>query len=135
FYTIDLCMPKPRIRRLTSCLTCHVSAGTLYVPGRIARSNTVDGDGNVLTLSGTHDVDDRTGHPDRWGGDFVTSEALAHYNQRAHAGNITFSKDGAFSNQVFVDWEAMPAETLRYPSATSDIVSLLVFDHQARAQN
>jgi hypothetical protein len=135
FYTIDQGLPKARIRHLTSCLTCHVSAGTLDVPGFIARSHTVDDDGNVLPRSDTHDVDDRTGHPDRWGGYYVTSEALGHYNQRAHAGNITFSKDGAFSNQVFVDWESAPAETLRYPSEKSDIVSLLVFDHQVRASN
>ena len=135
FYTIDQGMPKPRIRHLTSCLTCHVAHDTLDIPGFIARSHTVGDDGNVLAISETHDVDHRTGHPDRWGGYFVTSEAVAHYNQRAHAGNITFSSNGAFSNQVFVEWEAMPADTLRYPSEKSDIVSLLIFDHQVRAAN
>jgi hypothetical protein len=135
FYTVDQGAPKPRIRRLTSCLTCHVSAGTLEVPGFIARSHTVDDDGSVLPQSDTHDVDHRTGHPDRWGGYYVTSEAIVPYNQRAHAGNITFSPGGITSNQVFIDWESMPAATLRYPAATSDIVSLLVFDHQVRAAN
>ncbi len=135
FYTVDQGLPKPRIRRLTSCLSCHVSAGTLEIPGFIARSHLVDEDGNVLSLSGTHDVDHRTGHPDRWGGYYVTSEALQPYNQRAHAGNITFSPGGVTSNQVFVNWEAMAPETLRYPARTSDIVSLLVFDHQMHAAN
>ena len=135
FYTVDQGAPKPRIRRLTSCLSCHVSASTLEVPGFIARSHMVDEDGNILSVSGTHDVDHRTGHPDRWGGYYVTSEALVPYNQRAHAGNITFSPGGVTSNQVFVNWEAAPAETLRYPTATSDIVSLLVFDHQMHAAN
>jgi len=105
------------------------------VPGFIARSHTVGEDGNVLPQSDTHDVDHRTGHPDRWGGYFVTSEALIPYNQRAHAGNITFSAGGVTSNQVFVDWEAMPPESLRYPTATSDIVALLIFDHQMHAAN
>jgi len=135
FYTIDQGLAKPRIRRLTSCLTCHVSASTLDIPGFIVRSNTIGDDGNVLAKSDTHDVDHRTGHPDRWGGYYVTSEALQQYNQRAHAGNITFTRDGAFSNQVFVDWEAAPEETLRYPSRLSDIVSLLIFDHQMHAAN
>jgi hypothetical protein len=135
FYTIDQGQPKPRIRRLTSCLSCHVSSSTMEVPGFITRSHLADEDGNVMTLSGTHDVDHRTGHPDRWGGYFVTSEALVPYNQRAHAGNITFAPGGVTSNQVFVNWEAMPAETLRYPAATSDIVSLLIFDHQMHAAN
>ena len=135
FYTVDQGLPKPRIRRLTSCLTCHVSASTVDVPGFIARSHTVSDDGNVLPQSDTHDVDHRTGHPDRWGGYYVTSEALVPYNQRAHAGNITFERGGITSNQVFVDWEATPAETLRYPSASSDIVALLIFDHQMHAAN
>ena len=135
FYTVDQGLPRPRIRRLTSCLSCHVSSSTLDVPGFIARSHTVDEDGNVVPQSGTHDVDHRTGHPDRWGGYFVTSEALQQYNQRAHAGNITFSPGGVTSNQVFVDWEATSPETLRYPTSTSDIVSLLVFDHQMHAAN
>jgi hypothetical protein len=135
FYSIDQGMPKARVRRLTSCLSCHVANDTLGVPGFIARSHNVSDDGNVLSLADVHAVDQRTGHPDRWGGYYVTTEALAHYNQRAHAGNITFSKDGSFSNEVFVAWEAAPAETLRYPSASSDIVSLLVFDHQMRAAN
>jgi hypothetical protein len=135
FYTIDQGLPNARARHLTSCLTCHVSGDTLGVPGFIARSHNVSDDGNVLSLADVHAVDHRTGHPDRWGGYYVTSEALAHYNQRAHAGNITFSKDGSFSNEVFVTWEATPAETLRYPSPNSDIVSLLVFDHQMHAAN
>jgi len=135
FYTIDQGMPKPRIRRLTSCLSCHVSASTLDVPGFIARSHMVGDDGNVLSLSDTHDVDHRTGHPDRWGGYYVTTEAVQGYNQRAHAGNITFEPGGVFSNQVFVNWEAAPPEALRYPTATSDIVALLIFDHQMRAAN
>lgn len=135
FYTIDQGLPKPRIRRLTSCLTCHVTAGTLDVPGFIARSHTVGDDGNVLPQSDTHDVDHRTGHPDRWGGYYVTTEAVQGYNQRAHAGNITFDRGGVFSNQVFTSWEAIPPETLRYPTGTSDIVALLIFDHQMHAAN
>lgn len=135
FYTIDQGQPKPRIRRLTSCLTCHVAADTLEVPGFIARSHMVGDDGNILTPAETHGVDHRTGHPDRWGGYYVTTEAVQGYNQRAHAGNITFDRTGVFSNQVFVNWEAAPPETLRYPTATSDIVALLIFDHQMHAAN
>ena len=135
FYTIDQGMPKPRLRHLTSCLSCHVASGTLDVPGFIARSHMVDDDGNVVSVAGVHDVDHRTTHPDRWGGYFVTSEALVPYNQRAHDGNITFERDGVTSNQVFVDWESMPAESLRYPSDKSDIVALLIFDHQMHASN
>jgi hypothetical protein len=136
FYTIDQAAAAPAFVRRTSCLTCHVSASTLNVPGMIVRSNTVGDDGNVMPQVGSNDVNHQTPHPDRWGGWFVTSEgAAAPYAQRAHSGNITFSGRGNTSNQVFVDWLNSSPETRGYLSSSSDIVSLLVFDHQMRAIN
>src|ERR1051326_6385750 len=88
FYTVDQSAPSPTIARQTMCLTCHISASTLEVPGVIARSNAVDDEGNVLPQLGSNDVTHETSHPDRWGGWFVTSEGVpAPYNQRAHEGN------------------------------------------------
>ena len=136
FYTIDQAAPAPIFTRRTSCLTCHVSSSTLGVPGMIARSNTVGEDGAVMGQAGTHDVDHQTPHPDRWGGWFVTSEdAAPPYQQMAHRGNITFSGKGNTSNQVFVDWLNSAPETRGYLSASSDIVGLLLFDHQVHAIN
>jgi len=136
FYTIDQSAASPIITRRTNCLTCHVSASTLDVPGMLARSTAVGDDGNVLPQLGSNDVDHQTPHPDRWGGYFVTSEqAPTGYNQRAHAGNITFSGRGNTSNQVFVDWINGSAETHGYLSASSHIVALMVFDHQMHAIN
>ena len=136
FYTMDQGAPAPRMKRLTSCLSCHVSASTMGVPGLIARSHTVDDGGHVLPQSDTHDVDHRTPHPDRWGGWFVTTEAVVPYSQRAHAGNISFSDGGVTSSQIFVDWMvASPPDARGYLSPTSDIVAALLFDHQAHAIN
>jgi hypothetical protein len=85
---------------------------------------------------GSDDVTQRTPHPDRWGGWYVTSDLLANpYAQRAHMGNITFTKSGTTSNQVFVDWLNSSPETRGYLSSSSDIVALLVFDHQMHAIN
>ena len=136
FYTVDQSATAPAFVRARSCLSCHVSASTLDVPGLIARSNFVAEDGTVLPRLGSNDVNHQTPHPDRWGGWYVTSEgAPPPYSQRAHGGNITFSPRGDTSNQVFTDWLTSSPETRGYPSANSDIVSLLVFDHQARAIN
>src|SRR5207249_2605644 len=136
FYTLDQSAASPALRRQTSCLTCHVSASTLDVPGIIARSNAVDENGNVMPQLGSNDVTHETGHPDRWGGWFVTTENVATgYNQRAHEGNITFSGNGNTSNQVFVEWINSAPESRGYLSAASDIVALLVFDHQMHAIN
>jgi hypothetical protein len=136
FYTLDQSAAAPRFARQTMCLTCHVSASTLDVPGVIARSNAVDEDGNVLPQLGSNEVTHETSHPDRWGGWFVTSEGVpAPYNQRAHQGNITFSLNGNTSSQVFIDWMNSDPASRGYLSPQSDIVSLLVFDHQAHAMN
>jgi hypothetical protein len=136
FYTLDQAAAAPVFTRRTSCLSCHVSASTLGVPGMIARSNTVGDDGNVMPRIGSHDVNHHTPHPDRWGGWFVTSEdAAPPYAQLAHRGNITFSGRGDTSNQVFVDWMNSLPETRGYLSSSSDIVGLLVFDHQMHAIN
>jgi hypothetical protein len=136
FYTLDQNAAAPVLTRQSSCHSCHVSPGTFGVPGLIARSNTVGDDGNVIGREGTHDVTHETPHPDRWGGWFVTSEGAAPpYSQLAHRGNITFSGKGNTSNQVFVDWINSDPESRGYLSASSDIVGMLLFDHQVHAIN
>jgi hypothetical protein len=136
FYTLDQAADAPVLTRRTSCLSCHVSASTLNVPGLIARSNTVGDDGNVMPQLGSSDVNHRTPHPDRWGGWFVTADAsVVPYAQRQHLGNITFSNGGNTSNQVFVDWLNSSPEARGYISSSSDIAALLVFDHQTHAIN
>jgi hypothetical protein len=136
FYTLDQTAAAPSFTRQTSCLSCHVSPGTLGVPGLIARSHTVGDDGNVRPQTVPRDVDHQTRHPDRWGGWFVTSEgAPPPYQQLAHMGNVTFSGKGNTSNQVFVDWMTSEPETRGYLSSASDIAGLLLFDHQVHAIN
>src|SRR5579864_2487801 len=135
FYTLDQHADRPALVRATSCLGCHVSATTLYVPGVIVRSHIVSDTGDVMPQEGSYDVDHRTPHPDRWGGWYVTSDAPVPYSQRAHGGNITYSAGGVTSNQVFIDWLNSSPETRGYLSPLSDIASLLVFDHQMHAMN
>jgi hypothetical protein len=136
FYALAQGGATPVLSRQTMCLTCHVSASTLNVPGVIARSNNVAEDGNLLPQADTHDVDQTTAHPDRWGGWFVTSEGEpAPYSQRGHGGNITYTPQGNTSNQVFTEWMRASPEERRYPLTSSDTVALLAFDHQSRAIN
>ena len=130
FYTLEQAATAPVLTRRTSCLTCHVSASTLNVPGLIVRSNIVGDDGNVMPRLGSNDVNHGTPHPDRWGGWFVTSDlAAASYAQRAHTGNITFTRGGSTSNQVFVDWLNSSPETRGYLSPLSDMWRCSL-DHQ-----
>lgn len=136
FYTLDQSSAEPAFKRQMMCRSCHVSATTEFVPGMIARSNAVGDNGDPMPQIATNTVTHETPHPDRWGGWFVTFENGAPpYSQRAHMGNITFAPGGTTSNSVFVDWMASAPEKRGYLSASSDIVSLLVFDHQMHAIN
>ncbi len=141
FYTIDQApAPKPVLTRRSVCLTCHVSGGTLEVPGLINRSVSTRQDGSPIPQLGFFDVDHRTRLLDRWGGMFVTGNYTQFpYNVAVHAGNVTIPSEtsgpGTASNEVFIRWMNSEPAVRGYPSAESDIASMLVFDHQTHAIN
>jgi hypothetical protein len=143
FYTLDQ-RPSaaPRFTRGTTCLTCHVSASTLGVPGPIARSNRVGRDGTLLPqYGGAVTVNHQTPHTQRWGGWFVTGDAFAPpYQPLGHLGNLTHephptSGPPIVSNHVLVEWLGSGASARGYLAPTSDLAALLVFDHQMHAMN
>jgi len=142
FYTIDqVAAATPVFTRRTNCLTCHVSASTLEVPGLINRSMHTRDDGQVIPQLGSETVDHRTPLLQRWGGMYVTGTYTVqpYTGRKEHMGNVTTSiadSSGATStNEAFIRWINSAPESRGYPSAESDIASLMVFDHQARAVN
>ena len=144
FYTLDQdATSEPRFVRGTTCLTCHVSASTLDVPGPIARSNRVSEDGSLLLRAGPSiTVNHQTPHTQRWGGWFVTTSlSTPPYQQLGHLGNLTitdYQGDDApaiVSNRALVRWLDSDPESRGYLSSVSDLAALLVFDHQMHAMN
>jgi hypothetical protein len=144
FYTLDQgATREPRFVRGSTCLTCHVSASTLDVPGPIARSNRVSEDGSLMLRAGPSiTVNHRTPHTQRWGGWFVTTSlSTPPYQQLGHLGNLTiaaFSGDdepAIVSNRALVRWLDSAPESRGYLSSVSDLAALLVFDHQMHAMN
>jgi hypothetical protein len=141
FYTIDQTpSDRPVLTRRSMCLTCHVSGGTLDVPGVINRSVFTRDDGSPIPQLGFFDVDHRTRLLDRWGGMFVTGNYTQFpYNVAVHAGNLSVPNEaagpGTASNEVFIKWLNSEPEKRGYLSAESDIAAMMVFDHQARAIN
>ncbi len=137
FYTLDQrATDRPAFSRQTSCLSCHVAAATLDVPGFMTRSLYVGEDGNQKMRLGSHLVDHRTPFAERWGGFFVTG---AHGTMR-HLGNTVVGAGDA--PRSLVPAGALNVRTLDgavdlsgYPSTQSDVVALAVFDHQSRALN
>ena len=135
-YTIDQ-KPQARVQfdRPSSCLRCHVAYNTLHVPGMLLRSVFIAPDGLPLSQFGSYDADDRTPFAKRWGGWYVTGT----HGPLRHLGNAILAKGDApetivserTSNRTSID----TFDAHGYPSASSDIAALMVFEHQSHMTN
>jgi hypothetical protein len=118
-------------RDLSNCMSCHGTARTENVPGLLVRSVYPNADGHPLLAMGTSHVTHETPLWERWGGYYVTGRSSL-----PHLGNRTYEEDGPD--------DARPSDladlkdkidVARYPRATSDIVALMVLEHQCRMHN
>ncbi len=136
YYLIETGTPSrpPRISRDTSqCLSCHGTTRTESAPGVLIRSVFPDADGHPMLAMGTFRIDHTSPIRERWGGYYVTgSSALPHLGNRVYqeSARRSFPTD---SPQL--DSLAGTIDTSRYPRATSDIVSLMVLEHQCAVHN
>src|SRR3954454_3475903 len=137
FYTMDQeSGPKPRIDRRDECLQCHASGGTLGVPGLVVRSVFVERSGMPLFQAGGFVTDHRSPLAQRWGGWYVTG---THGKQR-HMGNV-FAEDRDHPEQLDREQGANVTDlkgridTGNYLTPHSDIVALMVLEHQTRMSN
>jgi hypothetical protein len=137
FYTLkQVEAKKPRFVRTDQCLECHASAKTMGVPGHLVRSFETDETGIVDLTSGTSLVNHRTPLAERWGGWYVTGE----HGGQAHRGNL-------IGREAFARHEKEPNylgnitnlsrffNPASYPRSQSDIVALMVLEHQAHMHN
>ena len=91
FYIINQGAATPTITRATMCISCHLSANTLDVPGVIDRSNHIDDKGNPIPQLGFEIVNHTTPHNQRWGGWSSTDGEIAElmtFNHQSHAINL-----------------------------------------------
>ncbi len=136
FQTLKQDVATPELSRPDRCLTCHLSANSLEVPGILVRSMFTDTTGRTRPQLGSTLVDHRTPLDQRWGGWYVTG---AHGAAR-HLGNAMVTDNippEAAVNETTLNRLVLDArvDAAAYPVATSDIAALLVFDHQGRAMN
>lgn len=137
FYTLrQVADERPRFAREARCLSCHVSLSTLEVPGMLVRSQFTSPTGASLRRLGQHLVDHRTPFEDRWGGFYVNG---VHGSMR-HMGNamVTDVDNAAASiSAATLNVRSLDGrvDLTAYPAASSDIVALMVFDHQMRMMN
>lgn len=138
FYTLAQ-RPGERPRRQThACLQCHDSRGlALGVPGHVIRSVYPGGDGLPQYHRGTHRIDYRSPYEERWGGWYVTGR----HGDMKHLGNVSFpdAKDADLAAAAAKGWnlDVLPprVEARAYLAPGSDIVALMVLEHQAYVHN
>jgi len=118
-------------RDLSSCLSCHATSNTENVPGLLIRSVHPDEDGRPLLAMGTTLVDHETPLAARWGGYYVTGRSSL-----PHLGNQTYRENtpAVPKPSDLLDLKDT-IDTSNYPRPTSDIVALLVIEHQCRMHN
>ncbi len=126
---------EPRfVRDKGGCLTCHASNRTQSVPGYLVRSVFADAAGRPKLGSGSFTTDHTSDFRDRWGGWYVTGD----HGSMRHMGN-TICKD----DETTFDREAGANDgdlTNNFPTDTyltphSDIVALMVLEHQTQMHN
>jgi hypothetical protein len=118
-------------RDLTTCGSCHATSNTENVPGVLVRSVIPDENGHPLLAMGTTLVDHETPLPERWGGYYVTGRSSL-----PHLGNQTYTEGStAVPKTSHLADLKETIDTTKYPRPTSDIVALLVLEHQCRMHN
>jgi hypothetical protein len=126
----------PYANRDPNCLPCHVSDETMGIPGTLMRSTFPDTDGKTLARLGTFFTDDRSPFGERWGGWYVTGDT----GSLRHMGNEVVS-DGktltpmAGSAAGPLSSLAGRFDTSEYLAPYSDVVALMVFEHQMHVIN
>jgi len=143
FYALDPREPRsgtrsthPQLEEPASCLNCHSSSRTSYAAGLLVRSVYPDEEGFPITSAGSFVTGHESPLEERWGGWYVTG----HHGTMRHMGN-TIAKD--LGNDAAIDLE--PGANLatldhliatnRYLAPGSDIVALMVLEHQAPMHN
>lgn len=125
------------LRTDPTCLNCHQSSRTGGHAGFLVRSVFPDADGFPITSAGSTDVGHDTPIHKRWGGWYVTGASGSTH----HRGNQTTAElpngDARLDNALGSNVNDLSPyfNTDRYLVPTSDIVALMVLEHQVVMHN
>ena len=136
FYTFEQSPSGvPRFERNDSCVSCHVSEATQNVPGMFVGSVFPSVEG--ITMYGpAYTTDHRSPFEIRWGGWFVTGS----HRVARHMGNAIATDPSDLAGMVKPETLHVTSLNGRfdmtgYLSPHSDIVALIVLEHQAQMLN
>jgi hypothetical protein len=133
FYTLDQVPERKSVprRQTESCLLCHSSSANQGIPGHLVRSLFVDRQGNPLLSSGSFRTDHSSPLAERWGGWYVTGTS----GVQKHMGNMICK--GRQEPEEVDNADGVNVVSLQdrltiglYPTPHSDIVALMVLEHQ-----
>lgn len=137
FYTLPQDPGVPRFERQgLTCLQCHQSGATAGVPGLVVRSIYPQPSGMPLFHAGGFITDHRSPLKERWGGWYVTGK----HGSQNHMGNA-FVRDPDHPDRLDTDGTQNVTSlqhrvtTEAYLSPHSDLVALMVLEHQTSMTN
>jgi len=125
---------EPLLARSGDCLLCH--SRHEHTPSLRTRSVFPDANGEPLSGSGSANIAPSTPLAERWGGWYVTGTKAPF----EHRGNLTGKKIDDFEGPTaqptrnLLSLEGI-VDTRRYLLKTSDVVPLLMHDHQVHVHN
>jgi hypothetical protein len=138
FYSLDVKKSdQPRFVRRDACLQCHQGPATLGAPGIMVGSVYPDSSGMPLSRMGNPVTDQHTPIQDRWGGWYVSGT----HGGMQHKGNAVVrdsSHPGALESkgtQNLLNLAGKFDASTGFLSGMSDIVALMVLEHQTRMTN
>jgi len=142
FYTIPQTKPaaegeSPKFNRDRSgCISCHATSRTQGVPGGLVRSLFTDAQGQPHYGAGSFTTDHRSPFKERWGGWYVTGT----HGAMRHMGNVVSSsreKPTSIDREVGANISDLSDhfDEKRYLTGHSDIVALMVLEHQTQMHN
>jgi hypothetical protein len=137
FYTLPQeKKPTPRFQRQTeNCLICHTSRSQ-GIPAHVVRSVYPDRTGNPVLSEGSFRIDQTSPIAHRWGGWYVTG---THGNQ-THLGNFIVPRNPApaeLKNEAGLNVRDLKSkiDPGMYLNPHSDLIALMVFEHQTEMHN
>lgn len=133
FYTLDQTEDEQPVleRQNNRCLNCHGAARTRNVPGLLVRSVFPDPKGQPVVAAGSFVSTHASPLEKRWGGWYVTGT----HGDQQHLGNFTLPdarKPKLIENPTGQNQTDLSGhfDTMGYLSPHSDIVALMVLEHQ-----
>ncbi|MHC4877442.1 MAG: hypothetical protein ACYTGL_13185 [Planctomycetota bacterium] len=133
FYSAEQIGSRLRIRRRDyDCLACHATSMTQGVPGHTVRSVFPRHDGSFDFRRKSFVTDHKSPFKERWGGWYVTGL----HGDMQHMGNAVLSGTSLrTTNNANLEDLRDRLFTLDWLSSYSDIVALMVLEHQTQMHN